>query len=191
MATYHHGNLRAQVLATAAGLIASDGPDALSLRDLARRAGVSHAAPAHHFGDRRGLFTALAAEGFGLLAEALEPSVAQHEFDRTAVAYVRFAVDHPGHFAVMFRTDLLDQAEPDLTAARDRAANLLDAGLAGIDDDRLLIPRDDARRAAWSLVHGLATLWLAGALPDADPERLALSAARQLFGPESGHQPPR
>src|SRR5690606_20032828 len=97
--------------------------DGLSLRDLARRSGVSHAAPAHHFGDRRGLFTALAAQGFELLAQALAPSVSGHRFDRTAVAYVRFAVDNPGHFAVMFRSDLLDQTDQALSRARDAAAD--------------------------------------------------------------------
>lgn len=181
--TYHHGNLRAQVLQTAAEIVAASGADGLSLRDLARRAGVSHAAPAHHFGDRRGLFTALAAAGFESLADALAPSVEAGTFDRTAVAYVRFAVMHPGHYAVMFRADLLDDADPSLSHARERAAGLLDAGLATIPAERLTVRRADARRAAWALVHGVATLWLNGALPHAKPERLALAAARQLFAP--------
>lgn len=178
---YHHGNLRAQVLATAAQIVAADGPDALSLRDLARRAGVSHAAPAHHFSDRRGLFTALAAEGFAYLADDLQPSVTRGRFDETAVAYVRFAVAHPGHFAVMFRTDLVDAADPAFADARAGAGALLDAGLAAVPDAVLVIPRADARRAAWALVHGVATLSLAGAFGDADPEALALRCAHQLF----------
>src|SRR5699024_12294099 len=81
----------------------SRGVDALSMRDLARQAGVSHGAPAHHFGDRRGLLTALATDGFQRLATILEPSVTAEHFDQTAVAYVRFAATHPGHFDVMFR----------------------------------------------------------------------------------------
>ena len=68
--TYHHGDLRAAILTEAARLVAERGADGVSLRELAREAGVSHAAPAHHFTDRRGLFTALAAQGFGLLATA-------------------------------------------------------------------------------------------------------------------------
>lgn len=178
---YHHGDLRAQVLHTAAELVAASGPDAVSLRDLARRAGVTHAAPAYHFGDRRGLFTALAAEGFELLAAALEPSVAAGEFDRTAVAYVRFAVAHPGHYAVMFRSGLLHQDDAALTSARDRASELLRSGLDSVPDEHLAVGREEARRAAWSLVHGLATLWLDGALLGVDPEVLALDAAHQLF----------
>ncbi len=69
--TYHHGDLRAVILAEAARLVAERGADRGSLRELARDAGVSHAAPAHHFTDRRGLFTALATQGFQLLAQAL------------------------------------------------------------------------------------------------------------------------
>ena len=69
--SYHHGDLKAVILAQAATLVAERGADGISLRELAREAGVSHAAPAHHFTDRRGLFTALATEGLRLLAEAL------------------------------------------------------------------------------------------------------------------------
>ena len=72
----------------------------LDLRELARAAGVSHAAPAHHFTDRSGLFTALAAEGWRMLAAAL--TGARPDFIDAALAYLRFALDHPGHYAVMF-----------------------------------------------------------------------------------------
>src|SRR5512144_2309606 len=97
---YHHGDLRAVILAETARLVASHGADGVSLRQLARSAGVSHAAPAHHFTDRRGLFTALAAEGFWLLCEALK--AARGNFIDAALAYVRFGIGHPGHYAVMF-----------------------------------------------------------------------------------------
>src|ERR1700739_1489850 len=98
--TYHHGDLRAVILSEAARLVAERGPDGVSLRELARSAGVSHAAPAHHFTDRRGVFTALAGQGFGLRAGALtEP---RGHFADAALAYVRFAIDHPGHYWVMF-----------------------------------------------------------------------------------------
>src|SRR5690625_2434316 len=137
--SYHHGNLRAEVLAKAAELIATQGADSLSLRSLARSAGVSHGAPAHHFRDRRGLFTALATDGFERLAAALEPSVAAGEFDQTAVAYVRFAATHSGHFEVMFRTALLDPDDSALRSARQRAADLLGAGLDAIPDEQLVI----------------------------------------------------
>src|SRR6476469_8016859 len=86
--SYHHGDLRAVILAEAARLVAQRGADRISLRELAREAGVSHAAPAHHFTDRRGLFTALAAQGWRLLAEAL--AAARPDFIDAALAYVRF-----------------------------------------------------------------------------------------------------
>src|SRR5918911_5775186 len=102
--TYHHGDLRAVILAESARIVADKGADAVSLRQLAREAGGSHAAPAHHFTDRRGLFTALAAEGFRLLAEAL--TAARPRFIDAALAYVRFAIEHSGHYAVMFDRSL-------------------------------------------------------------------------------------
>src|SRR5918998_1426102 len=92
---YHHGNLRRAVLDAAITAIAESGPDALSLRQLATRIGVSHGAPAHHFGDRAGLLTAVAAEGYELLAEALTAAQRQAgDFLDVGVAYVRFAVEH-------------------------------------------------------------------------------------------------
>src|SRR6202158_6336655 len=98
--TYHHGDLKAVILSEAAKLVAERGADGVSLRELARAAGVSHAAPAHHFTDRRGLFTALATAGFRMLAAALTD--ARPRFVDAALAYVRFAIEHPGHYAVMF-----------------------------------------------------------------------------------------
>src|SRR5437763_13451961 len=120
---YHHGDLRRTLLAAAAEAIAEHGPAAISLRDLARRADVSHAAPAHHFGDKAGLLTALAAEGYGLLAAALgEAAERTGSFLEVGVAYVGFAVDHPAHFAVMYRPDLYHAGDPLVAEARRQAA---------------------------------------------------------------------
>ncbi|MGW5051820.1 TetR/AcrR family transcriptional regulator [Actinokineospora sp. NPDC004072] len=165
---YHHGDLRAALLATTAEQIAAGGVDSVSMRELARRAGVSHAAPAHHFGDRRGLLTALATEGFTRLADELAP--AAPDLRELAVAYVRFALGNPGHFEVMFRRDLLRADDARLAAARERSGQLLRRGVGD---------RADAALAAWSLVHGFAALWREGALAgsalatDPDPEALA------------------
>ena len=109
--TYHHGDLKAVILAQAATLVADRGADGVSLRELARAAGVSHAAPAHHFVDRRGLFTALAAQGWRMLAAALAD--ARPEFGHAALAYVGFAIEHPGHYEVMFDRSLVN---PDNTS---------------------------------------------------------------------------
>ncbi|MFG3703775.1 TetR/AcrR family transcriptional regulator [Micromonospora sp. NPDC047670] len=179
---YHHGDLRRALLAAAVQVIEESGPAALSLRDLARRAGVSHAAPAHHFGDKAGLLTALAAEGFELLAEALRGA---DDLLGSGVAYVDFAVGHRAHFEVMFRPDLYRGDAEELVAARQRAGDALRAGVAGLPEERPTAadPQGDAL-AAWSIVHGFATLWLAGALPERvgdDPRAAARAVIRRLF----------
>ncbi|PZT72202.1 MULTISPECIES: TetR/AcrR family transcriptional regulator [unclassified Streptomyces] len=183
---YHHGDLRRAVLAAALDVIGTEGPAALSLRDLARRAGVSHAAPAHHFKDRTGLLTAVAAEGYGLFADAL---AAEPDLRERGVAYVRFAATHPAHFQVMFRPDLLRADDPDLLAAKDRATAALRSGVAALDT-----ADDDPRLtgvAAWSLAHGFATLLLSGNLTDAvadrDPEDVFRIIARLLLTPGGPH----
>src|SRR3954453_1536093 len=113
--SYHHGDLRRAILTAALDVIAADGPSALSLRDLPRRAGVSHAAPAHHFKDRTGLLTAIAAEGYELLAAALREA---SDLKDAGVRYVRFAREHPAHFQVMFAPELLRADDLELTTAR-------------------------------------------------------------------------
>src|SRR6185503_17019443 len=98
MSTYHHGELRPALLRAAAKVLEAEGREAVSLRDLARRAGVSHAAPYRHFADREALLAALAEEGFVLLAAELEGKPRREQ----AVAYVRFALANPGRFRLMF-----------------------------------------------------------------------------------------
>jgi AcrR family transcriptional regulator len=171
---YHHGDLRAALLAAAADQIAAEGVDGLSLRALAQRAGVSHAAPAHHFGNRQGLLTELAIAGFELLADELRSAAG--DFREVAVAYIRFARDHPGHFDIMYRHDLLRPGDERLAAARYRSGVELRSGTAesGATEES----RRAVQLAAWSLVHGFATLWREGALVGSqlggdDPEELA------------------
>ncbi|MFF1460024.1 TetR/AcrR family transcriptional regulator [Streptomyces sp. NPDC058330] len=177
--TYHHGDLRRTLLAAALDVIAAHGPDSLSLRDLARRVGVSHAAPAHHFKDRTGLLTALAAEGYALFADALADAPGLQE---RGVAYVRFATRHPAYFQVMFRPELYRPDDPALLAAKARATQALRAGIGDLpdaargEDDRL------AGIAAWSLAHGFATLLLTGNLSDALEGRAPETAFRSLTG---------
>ena len=182
---YHHGDLRRALLAAAAEAIAESGPAALSLRDLARRAGVSHAAPAHHFGDKAGLLTALAIEGFNRLADALDTSrETTGSLLESGVAYVRFAAEHRAHFEVMFQPSLYDGEDAELVSARDRSAAALSAGVSTLDEPPPAEESWQAELAAWSIVHGFATLWLSGAFLDdmgADAGEAARPVIRRLF----------
>src|SRR6201997_1059455 len=152
---YHHGDLRAVILTEAAHLVGERGADGVSLRELARSAGVSHAAPAHHFTDRRGLFTALATQGFQLLTEALIH--ARGHFADAALAYVGFAIEHPGHYQVMFNKSLLDASDSALAAAEAAAGAELSRGVATLRDPNAHADPAAAKLAAWSLVHGVWT----------------------------------
>jgi AcrR family transcriptional regulator len=181
---YHHGDLRRVLLDTAVEALQETGPAALSLRDLARRAGGSHAAPADHIGDKAGLLTAVATDGFERLAATLhEAYQATGSFLEVGVAYVRFAVTHRAHFEVMFRPELYRTDDPDLVRAREAARSLLYPPAADLANS----PDGDEVRAAvaaWSLVHGLATLWLNHNLPPQlgdDPEQITREVARYLF----------
>lgn len=179
--SYHHGDLRATILAQAAAMVAERGADGISLRELARAAGVSHAAPAHHFTDRRGLFTALAAEGWRKLAVALEG--ARPAFLEAAVAYVGFAFAHPGHYAVMFDRSLIDSADPALKQAEAAARAELRRGVETLTDPRAETDPEAAALAAWSLVHGFVMLRLNHVIPTAaDPVEDVARIARMLFG---------
>jgi AcrR family transcriptional regulator len=181
--TYHHGDLRAAILTEAARLVAERGPDRVSLRELAREAGVSHAAPAHHFTDRRGLFTALAAQGFERLAAGL--AEARPRFLDAALAYVRFALQHPGHYRVMFDKSLVDPSNRELAAAQMAAGTELSRGVASLPDEHAKADPAGAELAAWSLVHGFSMLWLNDAvdhrLKATDPMATVERIARMLF----------
>jgi AcrR family transcriptional regulator len=191
---YHHGDLRRAILDAAVAAILEAGPAALSLRDLARRADVSHAAPTHHFGDKAGLLSVLAAEGYDLLADALtEAHERTGEFLEVGVAYVRFAIDHRAYFEVMYRPDLYDPDHAAVRAARQRAGEALYAGVATVPGRPLNMETRVAGVAAWSLVHGFASLWLHGSLPPdlgQDPEAAARTVAGVLFRTAESTIPP-
>ncbi len=180
---YHHGDLRPALLRAAVEAIGHAGPAATSLREVARRAGVSHAAAAYHFGDKAGLLTAVAVQGYHLLTEELRRA-RDAGFLEVGVAYVRFAARHRAHFEVMYRPELYRPDDPQVRQARAAAAVLL-YGTASPDTRQLA-----AGAAAWSLVHGLATLWLNGNLPEGlgnDPEEITRLVARYLSLPEQRH----
>lgn len=156
---YHHGDLHRAILDAAHRRLDDGGIDAVTIRACARDAGVSPAAPIHHFGSLKGVLSALAAEGFDMLIARLDADRAALA-DRSAGtllvgAYVAFAVSAPRLFDLMWRDDVLDPAHEGLQRARQRALDRL-RGLSG--------PIGDEREAVigavrtWSLAHGLATL---------------------------------
>lgn len=176
---YHHGDLRDALLNAAEAVLAERGVAGFSLREAARRAGVSPAAPAHHFGDARGLLTAIATLGFRGLCEVLEAANRDGGSDRRARilaqgrAYVRYALAEPARFDLMWRADLLDRDAADYQDASFKAFSLLHELVIGTPIDcRLLqdgskLHVDPRVIATWSLVHGFAGLARQGAF---DPD---------------------
>jgi AcrR family transcriptional regulator len=168
---YHHGDLPTAMLVAAAEELAEHGVEGFTLRSCARRAGVSHAAPARHFGDVRGLLTAVATDAFEKLAVSIQQEVgaveqgsAEHLI-AVALGYVYFAAEHPSHFKLMFRRERLNDSDARFQAVG-RAAfqNAVDAvstfaGAADAMKDPVLTRRV---LALWSLSHGFAGLLLEG-----------------------------
>jgi AcrR family transcriptional regulator len=161
--SYHHGDLRAALIAAARAIVEAEGMEAASLREAARRAGVSQAAPYHQFADKEALLAAVAEQGFEELTAAMtsRAEAAKTEaagFDATGVGYVCFAAANPGLFRLMFGRPL---AREGFSAAAARAYEVLERGV------RRMLPKDAAAEdvklaslRAWSIVHGLAKLIL-------------------------------
>lgn len=169
---YHHGNLRAALIAATRELLAARGPQGFTLADAARRAGVSAAAPYRHFADRDALLLAVAHEGFVLFDKRIFAATADQSDPRKALAamgraYLAFARDEPGYYAAMFAFRHGDDAPAD--PERDAAFQLLIATIASVLAERQL-SQDAAFPLAfqiWSLSHGVATLDTTGHLDDA------------------------
>lgn len=171
MSTYHHGDLPAALLRAAGKTLEKRGIGALSLREVARDAGVSHNAPYRHFPDREALLVALAAEGFAVLGERLRGQSGR----AMGEAYVRFALEQPQRFRLMFGGVLPMAKYPELRSAADGAYHALAGAFQELAKPEL------AAAAAWSLVHGLSHLLLDGHFAHADREafvREVLGAVR-------------
>ncbi len=162
---YHHGDLPNALKAAAAEVIVERGPAGFSLREVARRAGVSHAAPAHHFGDTTGLLTALAIEAFELLDRAMseaavEASDPADRLARIGQAYVEVGVTNPAHMAVVFRPDLIDTDSEDYLVWGERAYGHLVAALEAVSEAfNPDLDIDAAAQLCWSMVQGLVVLY--------------------------------
>lgn len=174
-APYHHGDLHDALLKAAERVLERDGLPGLTLRAVAREAGVSHAAPTHHFGDLTGLLSELAAIGYRQFSAAMIAANASGTVEAkglaSAKAYVAFAQAHPGMYGLMFRTERLDMSRPSLH----EAANASFAGLARgvgagrnehIDADAMSLEQGGAIARAWSMVHGFTMLLLDDRLSD-------------------------
>ncbi len=173
-APYHHGALHDALLEAAERVLERDGLAGLTLRAVAREAGVSHAAPTHHFGDLTGLVSELAAIGFRQFNAAMAASGASNRPDKAfarARAYVDYARAHPGMYGLMFRTERLDMSRPSLHEAANAAfAELAEAVGAKrhgqIEARALSLDQAAAIVRAWSLVHGFTMLLLDDRLSD-------------------------
>ena len=182
---YHHGDLHRALIEGALELVTEQGIDRLSLREVARRVGVSHTAPYRHFSDKEALLAAVAAAGFRSLTSCLQRESADpttgplKKLQAIGVAYVRFAIGHPAHYRVMFGAfQVARGVYPELDeASRVAFAPLVEAIVSGQKAESVR-EGDPIRLAwtAWSLVHGLATLHIDGKLPLSSEEEIAAAA---------------
>ncbi|MEM7247042.1 MAG: TetR/AcrR family transcriptional regulator [Acidobacteriota bacterium] len=199
---YHHGDLRRALLDAALELIREKDVGGVSLRAIARRVGVTNAAPYHHFPNKSALLREVAAEGFRKMAEVMEAEIASLPEGATPIvrleamgrAYVRFAVAHPAHYRVMFREDLdPDEESAELTSGRDACFGKLLATAGELAEGSPERAQSIAL-TAWSCVHGLSSLWNDGALgrkgfegSSEELARVVTGMVGEIFGNEGEH----
>jgi AcrR family transcriptional regulator len=182
---YHHGDLRRALIDAAQRVLEREGPSALSLRAVAREAGVSPAAPYHHFEDKGALLLAVAKEGFDRLKDALSEAKAGAEDPRDqlaaiGVAYVQFAVSNPALYRVMYDCAREEEELPENSSYEDSGFCLVKDTLieAGIADGASAVDLELAAIAAWCAAHGLAEM---SGFRQFEPLRKALGGERQFL----------
>lgn len=188
---YHHGGLRAALIEASEAVLAERGLEGFSLREVARRSGVSPAAPAHHFGDANGLLMAVATLAFDGLTAALEAGNARGGDDPVAclreqgVGYVGFALRYPGRFGLMFRSSLhKDEALQRSAHAAFMTLEQAVRNLYGVAPSPLLAPAQwHALLSIWSVVHGFAHLALAGQFDAFTPQGGREAMLRETLAP--------
>jgi AcrR family transcriptional regulator len=193
--SYHHGDLRRALLDAALSIAKREGPFAVGLRAVARRAGVSAAAPYHHFESREAMLAELAVEGFSLLVDAIErehractSTDAIERLEAIGCGYVRFAQEYPGHFRLMFLAAAEGWPSEQLGPASERALQCLKLGVqelvvAGV------IAHDEVESMcvfAWSLVHGAGELLAGQALTANGPLNVPLDQVGRLVTAHMG-----
>ncbi len=166
---YHHGDLRRALVDAALELVQELGPSGITLREAARRAGVTHAAPYRHFADKEALLAAVAEEGFHRLRSEIQEGMASvapsEQIEALGVAYVRFARRHPSQFRVMFGSQVGDKRRyASLTEADQAVFDLLCSSIRAAQSDGGIAAGDPARMGmvAWSMLHGVAALIVDG-----------------------------
>lgn len=170
--TYHHGNLRASLLEAAISLIAEVGPTAFTLREVARRAGVSHNAPYRHFVSKDDLMAAVAAEGYRELTTAMRRAGARQvravdRLKHAGLSYIEFALERPEHFTVMFDAPMA-AAPSESTGPEGKEAFSTLVELVAASQHEKDLPEGDTQQfalLAWTMVHGVAKLAITGRLP--------------------------
>lgn len=175
---YHHGDLANAILRAVEEIVEEKGPAGVSLREAARRAGVSHSAPAHHFGDKDGMIEAFCIEGFNMLADELMETfltVAEQpireQLSAMGKAYLRFAAEHPAHYEIMMGPLLHEEKQAEEPTRLSEAAEQSFLPLALLVNrlgEAGAIDPERGRYAAtmlWGMCHGVADLWLGGILP--------------------------
>jgi AcrR family transcriptional regulator len=184
---YHHGDLRSALVAEARRILVEEGLAALTLRAVARAAGVSQTAPYRHFADRRSLVAAVAAEGFEELAAAMAAAMAsgggRQGFKGVAHAYVRFGQQHPALYRVMFGPEVADTGDlPELATAGRSALDFVRGGIEQLQAHGLVKPGDAALMAvtAWAALHGITSLILDGQAETVADADAAVEAMAQL-----------
>ena len=190
---YHHGDLHKQLVAAAEAIILERGVDGFTLREAARRAGVSPAAPAHHFKDARGLLSEVALLGFQefgdrlLEADRRGGKDPQRRLYEQGLAYVTFALKNPARFQLMFADGKCDMNYKNLAAVSERAFKVLEVAIraaSGLSDDDAMTPEAfGLLMADWSLVHGFAHLALGGKFDRPARQRGGKSAILKSFLP--------
>jgi AcrR family transcriptional regulator len=195
--SYHHGDLHAALLTAGESVLAETGVEGFSLRRVAREVGVSHSAPAHHFGDTQGLLVALATEGFRKFLSAMQARQSACDTQKagdmlvaSGLGYLDFAIASPALFKLMFGSDKVDVCDPALEAA---AAAAFDHLAQDITRLRGVSPYEDETAmadvmASWSLVHGFASLLLSGRMQNVQEMDQPVREAffRQVFARVTG-----
>lgn len=169
--SYHHGNLREALLEAAELELIEKGAEKFSLRGVAKRAGVSHAAPAPHFGDVTGLLSALASISFKRFAQAMQsssdavednhPEKFKAKLVAIGIGYIKYASEHPDMFDLQFSSERIDPSKALLEKLSSNSYDVLEAHVQAVLklDDRKLEDEPDAAPMMWATTHGLASLF--------------------------------